>query len=329
VIDRLSTFSDPEIIKLINEHFIPVAENDWYQRRRQDAVGEFFRKVADQGPRKGQGGSTRQGHYALTAGGTLLEYNNNRGSEKHSGMIKSALKKWNALPEAQRKPGAVKVDALGTDQLDKKYARLMPEGTVVLKTSTRLLKRTAIGYAPIAKEENTHNWGHLAAHNQVWLQAKEIAGLRALNSTEPVDLPKPIAFRLMRFHLIDNTRGEPPFWNRDDISDYQMTLRTPVGKPNRRVLEGHALLKHGSDRGFDVKVLGYFDLHPERDKLIEVKVAALGSHWGSGKFTSGARPGPTPLGIAFSLADMEKDPAAKVPPQGSHWLDGYLEADRR
>ena len=81
MIDRLSTFSNPEIIKLINDNFIPVAENDWYQRRREDAVGKFFRGVADQGPRKGEGGSTRQGHYAFTAGGKLLAYNNNRGAD--------------------------------------------------------------------------------------------------------------------------------------------------------------------------------------------------------------------------------------------------------
>ena len=47
-------FSDPEIIKLATEDFVPVTGDDWYQRRRQDAEGEFFRKVADQGPRKGR-----------------------------------------------------------------------------------------------------------------------------------------------------------------------------------------------------------------------------------------------------------------------------------
>ena len=172
MIDRLSTFSDPEIIKLINENFIPVAENDWYQRRRQDAVGTFFRDVANQGPRKGQGGATRQGHYALTASGKLLEYNNNRAKGRRLAMIQSALKKWEAMPAVERKPGAVEVPKLKTSDLDKKYARLMPEGTVVLKTSTRLLKAGA-QFSAISKEENTHGWGHLAAHNQMWLQAKE------------------------------------------------------------------------------------------------------------------------------------------------------------
>jgi len=329
VIDRLSTFSDPKIIKLINENFIPVAENDWYQRRRQDAVGEFFRNVADQGPRKGQGGSTRQGHYTLTADGKLLGYNNNRGAGRHAGMIDAALKKWQQLPKESRAPGAVKVPLLKPDQLDKKYARLMPEGTVVLKTSTRLLKQNGILFSALPKDENSHGWGHLAAHNQVWLQAKEIEQLRALDSAKPVALPKPIAFRLMRFHLLDNTRGEPSFWSRKDVSEFTLTVRTPKGKPLRRTIEGRVLLEHGEERGYDVKLLGHIDLAATGNTLTDVQIVALGDHWGRGTYTPGARPGRTPMGIAFSLSDMEKDPAAKVPPQGSNWLDGYFQADRR
>src|SRR6478672_1245892 len=61
---------------MATEDFVPVTADDWYQRRRQDAEGEFFRKVADQGPRKGEGGSTRQGIYCLTAAGQLLNYKN-------------------------------------------------------------------------------------------------------------------------------------------------------------------------------------------------------------------------------------------------------------
>jgi len=329
VIDRLSTFSNPEIIKLINENFIPVAENDWYQRRRKDAVGEFFRSVADQGPRKGQGGSTRQGHYALTADGKLLAYNNNRGAERHAGMLRDALKKWSALPAGERQPGAVKVAALKPEQLDKQFARLIPPGTVILDSSTRLLKQSGSLFSACGADDHPNEWGHLAAPNHVWLQAQEIAQLRGLDSETPVDMPAPIAYRLMRFHLIDNTRGEPSLWERDDVRKFKITLRTPEGKPQRRIIEGSVLLEHGEERGFDAKLLGYLDIDPKVDTLTGLKLVALGDHWGSGTYTAGARPGRTPLGIAFSLADVDKDPAAKVPPQGSGWLQGYFEADRR
>ncbi len=57
--------------------YVAVAADDWYQRRRRDDEGEFFRAVANQGPRKGGiDGDTRQGIYILTAGGKLLDYRN-------------------------------------------------------------------------------------------------------------------------------------------------------------------------------------------------------------------------------------------------------------
>jgi hypothetical protein len=325
----LSIFSNPEIIKLINENFIPVTGNDWFQRRRKDAVGEFFLKVANQGPRKGEDGSTRQGHYTFTADGKLLVYNNNRSVDRHLGMIQETLKKWQALPAAEREPAANKIEKLGAEQLDKQYAQLMPKGTVVLKTSTRLLKERGGIFSAITKSENTNDWGHLAAHNNVWLQAKEIAQLRELNSEKPVDLPKPITFRLLRYHFVDNTRGEPSLWSRESISNYKITLRTPKEKPQRRLIEGRFLIEDGGERGFEAKILGWIDIDPKADALSDVKLMVLGDHWGSGNYTRGARPGKTPLGIAISLADVKNDSAATIPPQGSGWLDGYWDADRR
>lgn len=78
---RELTFADAKIIELVNKNFVPVAMDDWFQRRRQDAEGDFFRKVADQGPRKGSGGGTRQGIYAFTADGKLLQYRNSQDPE--------------------------------------------------------------------------------------------------------------------------------------------------------------------------------------------------------------------------------------------------------
>src|SRR5207253_664456 len=88
----------------------PVAGDDWYQRRRQDAEGEFFRKVADQGPRKGQSGSTRQGIYCFTADGELLAYKNaGQDADVMRELFQQGLKKWNRLPAERRKPGVVRV----------------------------------------------------------------------------------------------------------------------------------------------------------------------------------------------------------------------------
>src|SRR6476646_3918767 len=98
------------MIRLAGKEFIPVSGDDWYQRRRQDAEGEFFRKVADQGPRKGQGGSTRQGMYIFTPSGKLLTYRNHSDPDVMRGELQKALKAWKQLPDDERRPGAVKVE---------------------------------------------------------------------------------------------------------------------------------------------------------------------------------------------------------------------------
>lgn len=152
---------------------------------------------------------------------------------------------------------------LDAGKLDKRYAQLMPEATVVLKTSTRLLKLEGGELVACGADDHPNGWGHLAAHNQMWLQASEIAQLRELDGEGPVDLPSPIAYRLMRFHLVDNTRGEPDFWSRQDVREYQLSLRTPPGEPLRRVIEGHVLLENGKGRGFEAKVLGQLDIAPD------------------------------------------------------------------
>src|ERR1700687_2302710 len=98
---------------MAREEFVPIAADDWYQRRRQDAEGEFFRSVADQGPRKGAGGSTRQGIYVFTAGGKLLLYRNHQDPDVMRSVLRQGLAAWKKLPEDQRKPGAVQVADAG------------------------------------------------------------------------------------------------------------------------------------------------------------------------------------------------------------------------
>ena len=94
-------------MQMAKQDFVPVATDDWYQRRREDAEGKFFRGVADQGPRTGEGGSTRQGIYCFTAAGKLLAYKNaGQNANVMREVLKQALDTWKKLPEEHRKPGA-------------------------------------------------------------------------------------------------------------------------------------------------------------------------------------------------------------------------------
>src|SRR5437870_3596510 len=146
--------------------YIAVAGDDWYQRRRQDAEGDFFRKVADQGPRKGEGGATRQGIYCLTADGKLLAYKNaGQNADVMREVLKQGLAAWKKLPEEQRKPGAVTVE--DPARLDPRYSRKLPAGAVVIRTYTRILDRDDKG--ELCKGSCSTLGGDKAARDHLWL----------------------------------------------------------------------------------------------------------------------------------------------------------------
>ncbi|MBP3959642.1 hypothetical protein J8F10_30725 [Gemmata sp. G18] len=53
MVGRASAFADPDIIRMCQEKFVPVTGDDWYQRRRKDKEGAFFRGIADSLGKKG------------------------------------------------------------------------------------------------------------------------------------------------------------------------------------------------------------------------------------------------------------------------------------
>jgi hypothetical protein len=332
VVGRVLTFADPEIIKLARDEFVAVAADDWYQRRRQDAEGEFFRKVADQGPRKGQGGSTRQGIYIFTASGQLLIYRNHQDAEVMKNVIRQGIKEWKKLPAGEREPGAIKVAELS--KVDKTYWREPPKGTVIVNVHTRILDKTDQG----AYCHGTCGFpgGDRAAHDHLWLTPDDCKALIPANPRQgaKIKLPDRITLRIARFHLVDNTRGEPPHWRRGDVRAAQLflTVEDVNDKGMTLRLEGGCLLATAADaataeRGYDVHLQGTIHIDAAGKVIDRLDVVAVGEHWGSGSLTSGARPGRTPLGVAFSLARGGQQ-ADRVPPQAARDYRNYSEAER-
>ena len=225
----MSAFADREIIRLATEDFVPVTADDWYQRRRQDAEGEFFRKVANQGRRKGEDGGTRQGIYVFTADGELLSYKNaGQNPEVTRDELKRGLEKFKKLPASRRGPGAVEVGEHG--KLDPIYTRTPPAGGLIVRVFTRILDRTGDEFCKGACKTTG---GDAAARDFLWLTAAEVRSLAPVKA-EPgftYDVPKAIVDRIVRFHLIDNTRGEPPFWERQQVQRAKLTLTGPRGEP--------------------------------------------------------------------------------------------------
>ena len=309
---------------------MPVAADDWYQRRRRDAEGEFFRKVANQGPRKGEGGDTRQGIYCLTASGKLLAYKNaGQSPEVMREVLREGLKKWNALPETERKPGAVQVPEHGT--FDRAFHRVPPTNGLILNVYTRALDR--VGEQDFSDAVCRVGAGDEAARDHLWLTEAEWKSLLPANPRvgEKFPMSPKITERIARFHLVDNTRGEPPMWRRSDLRqrDVQIEVESTDNSRVRLRINGTALLgtdaePDKADRGFDSGLLGYIEYNPRGQGITRFDMVAVGDHWGSGAHTRRrTRPGRTPLGVAFELTDG-KAPTDRIAPQAARDAAGYF-----
>lgn len=313
---------------MAREDYVPVVGDDWYQRRRQDAEGEFFRKVASQGPRQGDDDSTRQGIYCLTADGTLLAYRNGQDPDLMRGVFRGGLAAWRALPAERRRPGSVAVAEPGS--VDAAYHRAPPSGGLIANVSTRILDRDESGeFRPGTSE---FPGGEKSARDHLWMTEAEVRSLapEGVPAGRSFPVPAGLADRLLRFHLLDNTRGEPPAWNQRDVrsSDLRLTVETSTADHIRLRLDGSALLATAADparaeRGFDVRLLGHLRYDRHNRTMDEFRLLAVGDHWGEGPFTGGARRGRTPLGVAFDLADRA-NPADLIPPQMARHVESYF-----
>jgi hypothetical protein len=319
-------FADPEIIRLASEDFIPVTGDDWYQRRREDAEGAFFRSVADQGPEKG--GGSRQGIYCLTASGRLLSFKNHQDPEVMKEVLEEALRAWNRLPDGERRPGAVRVPDLG--KTDARFARTPPEGGLILNVFTRILDRD--GKGKMARGSCRFTGGDQAARDRLWLTREEWQSLIPADPRPGQSFPMPaaIAERLLRYHLVDDTRGEPPFWEADQVRKVRLTwtVESVSDEVLRLNLEGEALLAtdrnpQAAERGFDVRLWGHLRYDRVKKAVYRFEMLAIGEHWGRGPYTEGERPGRKPLGVVFELTSGE-NPADRIPPQAARDFDYYM-----
>ncbi len=294
MLDRESTFKDPEIVRLLKSRFIPVAIDQAYQRRQKDTEGDFYRKIAGQGPRNNFQGTT-QGLYLATASGKLLGFNNNRGGDRIRRMMKKALDGFEA-------PAAAVIER---SKVDARYNPKPPEGGLVVRVQTKVLG----GY-----EKTEDRWKKIfqnaLSRDNLWVTKEEHEALAAGK------VPSALQRRIARYHLVDNTRGEPPMWKADEVRSIEVSLED--GR-----LSGAVHLETASGkRGYKVSLLGRVEKKDGR--VTRFDLVARGEFWGEGTYTRGAPNGRFPLAASFTLADGS-DIADGVPPQGSRgWVRGYL-----
>ncbi len=287
---------------MLKQDFVPVAIDQWYQRKQQDAEGEFYRKIASQGPRS-DFNQTTQGRYICTADGKLLGFNNHRGPERIRNLMVQALESFDSA--------TVTAEPIEEQSLDPKYVRNPPSGGLMLRVYTKVLG----GYEP-ANDWRTAFQEAIGRDNAWFTKEEKSQLIRSIKSGG--ELPRVFAERLARFHLNDNTRGEPDRWTRDDIKQLNLTCDT------NGVITGQVHLeKSNGQMGFVASVYGIATV--SENEITQLDLVAKGDFWGQGRYTHGAPAGKFPVAFAFELAD-KTDPADLVVPFGGKgWLPGYYE----
>jgi len=295
VIDRASTFANPQIISLLQEKFVTVAIDQAYQRRQQDGEGDFYRLLANQGPHRDFERGTTQGLYIGTADGKLLGYTNHRSPDRVAQFVRDALRKFR--PEDVTPREATRVDP--------RWNVKLPAGGLAVRVQAKVLG----GYESTDDPIRTAFQEALSRDN-LWIRPDEHQSLVR------GEFPATLAKRIARYHLVDNTRGEPPMWSETEVRSAQIDL-------SQGNVSGHAKLEtDDKSRGYDCQIRGVVEV--SKQQVTRLDLVVKGEFWGHGTYTQNPPKGRFPLAISFTIADGS-DVADVIPPQGSRgWVEGYL-----
>lgn len=277
----------------IRDRFVPVAVDQHVHRRLEDAEGKLFAKVLGQAGRGLEGYS--QGVYLFAPDGELLEFSNTSDAGRVRRMLASALKKFDPALEV-----TLEAPETGEGPLPGP-----PEGGLVLAVTSKVLG----GYGD-ATDRRTKVYAESLGSDRLWLREDEHEALAR------GELPRSVQERIARYHLVDNTRGEPPFWRRGEMRRVEMSLT------DGQVTGSVHLETASGDRGYEAEVLGRVEV--EDGKVGRLDLVAKGQFWGHGRYTRNPPPGKFPFAVTFRLAEVTCA-ADKVPPGGARGnLRAYL-----
>ena len=210
------------------------------------------------------------------------------------------------LAEFQRSDAAKRVaEVIPRRRVDTRWNVAPPDGGLVIRVNSKVLG----GYEPTTDPFQSIFQTAISRDN-LWISASEHAALTKGQVTAALQQ------RIVRFHLVDNTRGEPPMWRENEVK--QVTMQIDNGKLSGTV---HLETQDGK-RGYRAELLGR--VKSTGGKIVRFDVVALGDFWGEGTYTRRAPKGKFPLGITFRIADGT-DVADRIQPQASRgWVDGYI-----
>ena len=305
---RESVFSDDRIIESLNKDFIPVVDNVSHSQIREDAHGEFFRKIAEQGHYRGRTipTDTRQGLYTATADGKLLVSVNSTQVGRVQRLLNDATRIWRKTSTAERSPKFKK-----KVETDPKYSRSPPADGLYLLSMIRDLPRDA-------KAKSTD----LTAKNvdHVWIKKEEMLAMVPDDPSKGqlVPMPEAVAERLARFHMIDSVRGQTNPFDEDQIEIKDVGLkvmkvsddsikfvvygRSSADRPPSKKTNPYTGFRITKSSGNDLVWSGAVVFDRKQKRFTRFDLLAVGERWGGSLYNfRDTDLNRAPIGFAFQI----------------------------
>jgi len=284
VAGRVSVFSDDTIIETLNKNFIPVVDNVSKSQVRQDAHGEFFRKIAEQGHYRGRTipTDTRQGLYTATADGKLLVSVNSTQVGRVQRLLGDAMRRWKTTTAAERSPKFK--DSVATDP---KFTQIPPKDGLILRMIARDLPR-----APKAKRTNLtqQNIDH------VWIHKEDMLAM----IPRPFD-PEEVKLDSIGLRVVKVSQ---------ETIKFVVYGRSSAAKPPSRETNPFTGFRIDKEMGIDLVWSGAVVFDRKQQKFTRFDLLAAGERWGGCVYNFRDNDmGRSPIGFAFQvIKNVADDP---------------------
>ena len=295
---------------------MPVAIDINHLMHQQDAEGEFFRHIAEQGHYAGRTrpSSTRQGLYVTGVDGDLVGSINSTRADDVVKLLRRGAARWNE--SSADKPFR------RSNKSDSRYVVSFPEGGMILRETMRDLPSASNS----RRKFDRHNFDH------VWLTAEEKKNFMPsrLSVGHSWSISESTVKSLAAYHTIDQVRGEATPFSMEQVKEAVLSaevvavkghralvkltgkirnVKTPTGQ--RNPFNGYKVEQNISN---NLKLRGWLIYDSAKKDFGSFRLLAAGQRSGSDvyNFRWDDR-GPARIGFAFEM--LEDIPSNRVRPK--------------
>ena len=273
--------------------------------------------MANKGHYRAEGGS-RQGIYICSPAGELLSSINSLNPDDVLSVIQQGLDKWNHDTISN-----LPIDPINTVTPSHRWEDSYPENGLILTGYKIDLKSD-----PPSNDNRGDRWNM----DHVWFNQAEMKGWITNDLIEGSvnKVPAVVSERLIRFHLVDNVRGQTLPFAPDEIKVNQMmtevvyknesSLELEISGESFSVAKGEWLLgandwtpTHLLDHSIKTKLLGKVTYNFQTETVTEFELVAIGERFGKTQ-NNGRMFGSDSNHIGFYYKMAQENASEKIAP---------------